>query len=41
MIFDPELLATGAQKLYHWRINRDIAEAFIQRLALRKMLGLA
>ncbi|MGX1163815.1 hypothetical protein AB7M16_000081 [Bradyrhizobium sp. USDA 372] len=31
-VFDPELLAKGAQKLYHWRINRDIAEAFIPRL---------
>jgi hypothetical protein len=31
-IFDPELLAKGAQKLYHWRINRDIGEAFIPRL---------
>jgi len=31
-VFDPELLAKGAQKLYRWRINRDIAEAFIPRL---------
>lgn len=31
-VFDPDLLAKGAQKLYRWRINRDIAEAFIPRL---------
>ncbi|MCK1386429.1 hypothetical protein [Bradyrhizobium sp. 21] len=31
-VFDPELLAKGARKLYRWRINRDIAEAFIPRL---------
>src|SRR5260370_41959288 len=31
-VFDPELLAKGAQKLSRWRINRDIAEAFIPRL---------
>jgi hypothetical protein len=31
-VFDPELLAKGAQKLYRWRINRDIAETFIPRL---------
>lgn len=31
-VFDPQLLAKGAQKLYRWRINRDIAESFIPRL---------
>jgi hypothetical protein len=31
-VFDPQLLAIGAQKLYRWRINRDIAEEFIPRL---------
>jgi hypothetical protein len=37
-VFDPELLAKGAQKLYRWRINRDIAEAFIPRLAKKGYL---
>src|SRR5437660_1495082 len=31
-IFDPRLFATGVQKLYRWRINKDIAEEFIPRL---------
>ena len=37
-VFDPELLAKGAQKLYRWRINRDIAEAFIPRLVKKGYL---
>jgi hypothetical protein len=31
-VFDPRLFATGIQKLYGWRFNRDIAEEFIPRL---------
>jgi hypothetical protein len=38
-VFDPELLAKGARKLYHWRINRDIAEAFIPRLLKKGYLA--
>ena len=37
-VFDPQLLATGAQKLYRWRINRDIAENFIPRLVQKGYL---
>jgi hypothetical protein len=37
-VFDPQLLATGAKKLYHWRINKDIAEQFIPRLARKGYL---
>jgi hypothetical protein len=37
-VFDPQLLATGAQKLYRWRINRDIAENFIPRLVKKGYL---
>ena len=37
-VFDPELLARGAQKLYRWRINRDIAETFIPRLVRKGYL---
>jgi hypothetical protein len=37
-VFDPKLLATGAQKLYRWRINQDIAEHFIPRLVQKKYL---
>ena len=37
-VFDPRLLATGAQKLYRWRINRDIAENFIPRLVQKGYL---
>jgi len=37
-IFDPRLFATGVQKLYRWRINKDIAEEFIPRLLHKKYL---
>src|SRR4051812_46567117 len=37
-IFDPQLLATGARKLYGWRINRDIVEQFIPKLVQRNYL---
>src|SRR6187455_2241020 len=37
-IFDPRLLATGVQKLYRWRINRDIAEQFIPHLVRKNYL---
>jgi hypothetical protein len=37
-IFDPRLFATGVQKLYRWRINKDIAEDFIPRLVRKKYL---
>jgi hypothetical protein len=37
-IFDPRLFATGVQKLYRWRINKDIAEEFIPRLVRKKYL---
>ena len=37
-IFDPQLLATGAKKLYRWRINKDIAEQFIPRLVRKGYL---
>jgi hypothetical protein len=36
--FDPRLFATGVQKLYRWRINKDIAEEFIPRLVRKKYL---
>lgn len=37
-IFVPKLLAAGAQKLYRWRINQDIAEHFIPKLVKRGYL---
>jgi hypothetical protein len=37
-VFEPQLLAAGAQKLYRWRINRDIAENFIPRLVRKGYL---
>ena len=37
-IFEPQLLAIGAQKLYRWRINKDIAQQFIPRLASKGYL---
>jgi hypothetical protein len=37
-IFEPQLLAVGAQKLYRWRINKDIAEEFIPRLVRKGYL---
>jgi hypothetical protein len=37
-VFDPRLFATGVQKLYRWRINKDIAEEFIPRLLRKKYL---
>ena len=37
-IFEPQLLAVGAKKLYRWRINKDIAEEFIPRLVRKGYL---
>ena len=37
-IFDPKLLAAGLQKMYHWRITKEIAEQFIPRLVKRGYL---
>jgi hypothetical protein len=37
-IFDARVFATGVQKLYRWRINKDIAEEFIPRLVRKKYL---
>ena len=37
-VFDPQLFATGVRKLYHWRINKDIAEHFIPRLLKKGFL---
>src|SRR5262249_54582653 len=37
-MFDPRLLAKGAQRLYRWRMNRDIAENFIPRLVSKGYL---
>lgn len=37
-IFVPRLLAVGAQRLYRWRINQDIAEHFIPKFVKRGFL---
>jgi hypothetical protein len=37
-IFDPRLFSIGVQKLYRWRINKDIAEQFIPVLVRKKYL---
>jgi hypothetical protein len=37
-LFDPRLFAIGVQKLYRWRINKDIAEEFIPALVRKNYL---
>jgi hypothetical protein len=37
-IFDPHLFATGIQRVYRWRVTREIAENFIPRLVRKGYL---